>query len=311
MAVGGGRRRAGAEAFFEALPAFGVVEVASLAQRAAGVSLADGAVASTVVGVFLDDVARGGVGQFDQAVPGVVFGGVCFGRVVSLRDGRHVAVGVIRGSRPSGAGRGSDGRDRVDLARRSSLLQVPRSIAVVVLLELTPVTGGVEAPVLLELQRGDAAAAERASFGVGQAVERVVGVFLIPEVIRHRRRHEVLPSQSIADSVVGVLDSFDVRCRRGRILPPVAVDDPAKAVQAGVDVAGIGIGPAVRQHVLDVRLRIVHTRLPDRSTPSVRPDGRRHKSRPLVETYACKKQFIGYAALVKNDVNSGPAFEFI
>ena len=293
------------------MPAFGVVEVASLAQRAAGVSLADGAVAATVVGVFLDDVAGGGIGQFDEAVPGVVFGGVCFGRVVSLRDGRHVAVGVIRGSRPGRSRGRSDGGDRVDLARRSSLLQVPRSIAVVVLLELTPVAGGVEAPVLLELQRGDAAAAERASLGVGQAVERVVGVFLIPDVIRRIGRHEVLPSQPIADSVVGVLDSFDVRCRRGRILPPVAVDDSAKAVQTGVDVAGIGIGPASRQHVLDVRLRIVHTRLPDRSTLSVRPDDRRHKLLFLVETYACKKQFIGYAVLVKNDVNSGPAFELI
>jgi len=62
---------------------------------------------------------------------------------------------------------------------RAVLVEVPRAVAVVVLLELGPVAQLFQRPVLLEGQVRDAAARERAALGSGQAVQAVVGVFLI------------------------------------------------------------------------------------------------------------------------------------
>src|SRR5690606_15009304 len=102
LAVGVRGRRGCAEALLDGLPVRRVVEVPGFVEHAGGVVLADGAEAAGVVLVLLDGV--GAVGEFDEAVPGVVRAGVGAGGVGGFGDRGHVAGFVVGRVGPGGAG---------------------------------------------------------------------------------------------------------------------------------------------------------------------------------------------------------------
>ena len=79
-------------------------------------------------------------------------------------------------------------RDLVDDVARPRLVQLPRPIAVVILLECPPVARRIQTPLLSELQNVDAdeVGQEFASFPLAKAIELVIAIVPVPTVGRIR-----------------------------------------------------------------------------------------------------------------------------
>src|SRR5579863_9779094 len=118
----------------------------SFGEYASGVSLLDGAAPAGIVRVFCDDVAAGGIREFDEPIPSVVGSIIGYCRIRRLRDCRHVAGGIILWLNPARADCIRDRGYFVDCVCRPVLHKVPESATGAILAERGPVAGCVQRP---------------------------------------------------------------------------------------------------------------------------------------------------------------------
>ncbi len=175
--------------------------------------------------------AGGGVGDTDQPIPCVVGGGAgdC-----GIWNADHVPGLIVARSDPCGARRVVDRCDLVGLVGRARLYQIPRPVAIRILIEGLPVAGGIQSPLLLEGPGGDRRlrAVQRAANLVFQAIQAVVQIQFVVS-----GEHSVLSPCAVGGSIVAVLDLS--QC--GAAFLPQTVIDTTKPVESRVDVACIGI----------------------------------------------------------------------
>ncbi len=133
----------------------------------------------------------------------------------------------------------------------SILPEIPCAVAIRVLIEGLPVTGGVQCPLLLEGFGRDRrlCPVKSSSDLILQTIQTIV---LIQFVIS--RQHTVLSPHAIGSAIVPVLN---LSKRRAALLPQ-AVIDSTKPIEARVDVTGDGIIGRLIQCPVDPRLTRGH-----------------------------------------------------